>query len=290
MRSYGPILALFIVFFSIYSEANSCVALFEKYGVGGRPVREVRDSVERLISQAQEVTTTQQNTGDILLKVFDMIFNAPQGSTVKIYTNALRFDGIGSLLLMTSIAESKAARGLKFEFRIQDENPQSRFHDLIVKRSTNKMYFKESKDDTLGNETLIVVEGRGYSEFIRFKGELTSENLKDRDQKRPISVKYDGRNMLRASPFRNNFEVVNGRNISLEALNGLVILDSHYTAQHIYSRENTAEIQQREMTDLDGVSNRAYDLALQLYMHKNGKVPKEVYNTLGILSAVVNQN
>ena len=293
MAFFGPILALSIVFFSLQSGAMVCSGLFNSQRTNNPQKadvsrRDIHDYAAKLEIESRAVTSSSKNAGDALLGLFDMILNAPKGATVKIYTNALKFDGIGSLLLMTSIMESAQARGLKFEFRIQAEKQDSHFHDLIVKRSTNTMFFKEdSQIKESINHTLIVVEGASYSRFMHFAGELASTNLKDQAKKESLTVNYDGTNRLRASPFKRDITVVEGEGIAATTLMAMRNLDAGYTVRLNYTNENTREAQQREAIDLEGVRNRGWDLALQLYLHKYGKPPKNPMNTMGILSAAV---
>src|SRR5690606_40575809 len=81
----------------------------------------------------------------------------------------------------------------------------SRHYDLLAERSTNTIrYRSEPLNRDAERITTVVIEGKDKTQVIRFDGELSSMDLKDASRKRPLQVKYMGRNFLRASPFKED--------------------------------------------------------------------------------------
>lgn len=289
MKSLSLFLSLSIALFGgiSHSQASQCRPIFEN---NKQVSADLRDAISELNVNTFAVSSQSKNAGEALIQLFRMILKAPNGSTVKIYSNAVKFDGIGSLLLLTSLTESFKSRGLKFEFRINDVNSNSRFHDLLLKRSTNKIFFRQVAQKTSMDETLVVVQSKDDASFMSFSGELTSSNLKDQSLKSAMTIKYEGRDRMRASPFKNDIVVTDGEGISRTTLENLKSFDQTYATQGKYSRENSSEVQAREMMDLEGansVTTRANDLALQLYINQHGRAPTRSMQTMDILKRAI---
>ena len=251
--------------------ANECSSLFEG------PIS------ASLFNGVALTNVRLQNSGEILRDVFSLITNAPNHSKVKIFTKNLRYDGVAALLLMTTIHESRKERGLRFEFYFENKNNMSRLHDLYAESSFNKIMFKD-KDEPFSDKTLVIVEAPNETTYYEFAGSLMSLSLKDASRKSNIRVNYQGQNLLKASPFRDDIptakviETTEKNQSSLgEELSELV---KKYPDQHL------PNIRMEEM-DIYNINNRAYDLALQLYVHKNKKAPKEDMHALDILKAAL---
>lgn len=262
MKLIGLILALILNFNVIgsYALANQCSDIFN-----------AQDSVK--------LNLPKKDGGEVLLDVFSLIVNAPNNSKVRIFTENIKNDGIGALLLMLSVAESSKARGLSFEFNLSNAASISRIHDLYAERSSNRMRFRDMMAEPQEKVTRVIVESKDQKVVYEFNGELTSSSLKDASMKGPIPVSYAGKNMLRASPFH----FVDG--ISVTTLSGgapiAVKNQDSYVIQH-RSKTNMTE------ADIININDKAFDLALQLYVQKKGHSPKEEMDVLQILRAAVN--
>lgn len=264
MKSISLFLGLLLSFNVISANASQCGGLFDQ--------------------SSKEYQISQESAAQVLIDIFSMILNAPPKSIVKVYTRTIKYDGIGSLFFMTSVAQAFKERQLQFRFYFEDTSTLSRVHDLFADLSANKVLFLKDSEK-LTNATLVVVESKESVSFLEFQGDLASSSLKDSSQKGPIPVKYDGRNMLRASPFIENIEVKKGE--LPEALKErLAEMEINYVP-HRSRWKDTVEDYRQKRDDLDGIMNRGYDLALQLYHKKFGKAPKESLNTMGILSEVI---
>lgn len=268
MKLCSLILALVLTFNVIGSKvfANTCADLFES-------------QVLKNIEMSKPVS---KNAGEVLLDIFEKILNAPNNSTVKIYTKTIRNDGIGALLLLVSVYESRRERGLKFEFNLEDDSV-SRIHSLFAERSTNKVNLSDASTlEKFSGDSVVVVQNKNYASVYRFNGDLTSVSLKNSAKKRPIPVGYEGRNMLRASPFHNveGVQYVLFKDLDQASLDFISKIGGSYNLNH------RSKIKMEE-NDIVMISEKAYDLALQLYVQKKGSAPKESMNMLQILKAAL---
>jgi len=86
--------------FSESANASRCGSLLQEYAM-----------VNTL--KLNESFSNTVNAGDLLVSVFDAIHRAPNNSRIKIFSNSLKYDGVGSLMLLVTVAESRLQGGLK---------------------------------------------------------------------------------------------------------------------------------------------------------------------------------
>ncbi len=270
LSAFLSVCLISLLFFENAS-ASQCTHLFSQ----GRKISPLK------LNESREETI---HAGDLLLNVFDSITKAPNNSRIKVFTPTLKYDGVSSLMILVSVAESFAQRGLKFDFFVNESISSSRHYDLLAERSTNTIRYR-SEPVKLDAErtTTIVIESNDQTKVIRFDGELSSMDLKDQSRRRPIPVKYMGRNFLRASPFK---EAVLAKTVVSEAERGN-LNKSVQDMEKQYDRVHKSEIEMMTEADIMMVSSKAFDLALQLHMHKFGKSPSQDMNGLQILEQVL---
>jgi hypothetical protein len=124
---------------------------------------------------------SSQNGSDVIFDAFKMILNAPNNSTIKIYTKRLNNDDIGDLLLLVSVYESRKERGLKFEFYFEDSSGPHTIYQFLAESSANTIKFKDSvsTENEFSGKTYIEVVGKDESRFYQFRGDLTSVSLRN---------------------------------------------------------------------------------------------------------------
>lgn len=213
-----------------------------------------------------------RSSGDVLLDMFGEILKAPNNSTVKIFTKNVSSDGIGALLLLVSVSESGISRGLKFEFYFEEGSKKFRIHDLYTENSSNKIRFKDTAENEFSNKTTVVIESRDGIKTIGFDGDLTSESLKDSENRTAVQVNYGGTSVLRASPFK------------IIRMNDQVDISKLNT--EAYNLDFTTPINMNP-SDMMTINQKASDLALQLYMLKKNQIPKKALSSLGILKELL---
>lgn len=253
MKKYSLFLLLCLTINSPVFAANSCSGLF---GSGGSFAGQTK------------------NASDVVLEVFSKILKAPNNSTIKIFTKNINGDGIGSMLLLLSVRESSLARGLKFEFYLEESGKRLRIHDLLIENSSTQVRFKETNENEFSNKTVVMIESQKGIDSIEFVGDLTSASLKDAAGKTVTPVNYNGRSILKASPFKN-IDVYDTANITeFDPVNYNIPLKGSMDFR-------------MDDADVRMISQKAEDLALQLYILKNSRVPKAHMSSLEMLGELI---
>lgn len=222
-----------------------------------------------------------ENGATVVSTVFSRILNAPNNSTVKIFTSNLNYDGISSLLLLVSVFESRKERGLKFEIYLDDFKAVN-IYDFFAESSNHKIKFKANSDVIANSHTLVVIEGRGETSTYRFNSPLNSVSLKDSSQKKPIVINFLGDTSLKASPFRkvNGVEsvVYKASDRYSSPMAEQVVISYSVRETKNYTETHISKLEKITQADLENINKRAYDLALQLYLNNKGELPPETVN------------
>lgn len=153
---------------SLQAQANQCIDLFAK----------TPSSNKALINDLEGSPLAGKTVPhhEAIANVLDLILNAPNNSTVRIYTDGLKRDGVSSLLLISMVMQTSLQRNVSFEVYLPS-TANKRAVKYLSESSMIKVF--QTEVSTLGNRTIVSRETNDSLEIVEFDANLTTLSLEN---------------------------------------------------------------------------------------------------------------